>query len=225
MKVVQSIALCIATLIFAKTSAQQQDFVGMSGIQVNKSLSRSVDVSLSTQGTFNQNLSELWFAFTDGSIGYRFSRNWSTEFHARYIQFRKMDNAYDNRQLFYNTLTWSKGFGPWSISLRNRLQQLIFGEHFRDDFKGPVWYNRDRLSIRYRFNYYWSVFTATELFVPLNHVLRQGIDQYRIAAGATYTYNDYLRLDTYYQIQQQLQRPKGNNMFFVLGLNATIRIP
>lgn len=213
----------IATMVPGR--AQQQDFVGLTAVNVNKNINRAWDVSLGGQAMFNQNLHELWFAFTDASVGYRINRNLNTEFHTRLIRFRQLDNSYSQRSLFYHTLTWSKGFGKWGITLRNRVQQLVYGEHFNDSFKGPVWYNRNRIALRYRINYYWSPYVAADGMIPLNHVRRKGFDQYRLAAGVSYTLSDYVRFDLYYQIQQQLQRASGNNTYYVLGLTASIKIP
>ncbi len=205
--------------------AQQSDFVLITGMGVTKNLNRAWDLSVGTQLNFNQNAQELWFGFADASIGYRLNRNWNSEFHMREIQYRQLDNSYRARRLFYHTLTWSKGFGKWSFSARNRLQQLIFGEHFSDDFKGPLWYNRNRIAVRYRINYYWAPYLSAECMLPLNRPTRNGIDQYRVAMGMSYTANDYVRVDSYYQIQHQLQRSSGNNSYFVLGLNLSIKIP
>jgi hypothetical protein len=136
-------------LVVRFSYCQQRDFTGLTGITVSKNINRAWDVSLGTQAMFNQNLHELWFVFTDGSIGYRINRNLNTELHTRIIQFRQLDNTYSRRNLYYHTLTWSKSYGKWGFSLRNRLQQLVYGEHFNDAFKGPVWYNRNRIAVRY----------------------------------------------------------------------------
>jgi hypothetical protein len=204
---------------------QQQDFVGVTGISVSKQLNRSWDVTVGTQASFNQNLNELWFAFSDVSLGYSINRNWSTEFHVRQIGFRNLENTYEHRQLFYHTLQWSKGFGKWSFGARNRLQQLVYGEHFNDAYRGPVWYNRNHFSVRYRINYYWAINATADIMVPLNHVRRSGIDQFRCSAGLSYTYSERLRFAGYYQLQQQLQRSGGNNAYFVVGLLTSIKIP
>ena len=215
-----------ATLFFVMNMcAQQRDFVGLSGVTMSKNINRGWDVSLGGQAMFNQNLHEMWFAFADASIGYKPIRNINIELHSRTIQFRRLDNAYERRQLFYNTISWSKSSGRWSFSFRNRIQQLIYGEHLNDAFKGPVWYNRDRIAIRYRINYFLAPYASVEIMLPLNNYRRQGIDQYRIAAGISYTVNDLVRFDSYYQIQQQLQRTSGNNTYFVLGFTTSIKLP
>lgn len=225
MKRFKHISFFILVLSATTVCSQQKDFTGLSGITLSKNISRAWDVSLGTQAMFNQNLHELWFAFLDGSVGFRIKRNLNTELHVRAIQFRQLDNTYSQRNLFYHTLTWSKSLGRWGVGLRNRVQQLVYGEHFNDGFKGPVWYNRNRVAIRYRINYFWSPYISMEGLVPLNHVRRKGFDQYRIATGVSYTRNDFVRFDIFYQIQQQLQRSAGNSTFFVIGFNTSIKIP
>jgi hypothetical protein len=222
-----SLYITILVFLLHSTTArgQQSDFVIQPGLTVSKNINRSWDLSLGTQLSFNQNAQELWFAFADASIGYRINRNLNIEIHAREIQSRQLNNSYQARHLFYNTITYSKSFGKWSLSVRNRLQQLVYGEHFSDSFKGPLWYNRNRLGIRYKINYYWSPFVSAECMLPLNRPNRKSIDQYRLAAGMSYTFNEYIRTDVYYQLQQQLARTSGNDSFYVLGLNFSVKIP
>ena len=206
-------------------SGQQQDFVVQPGLSLTKNLNRAWDLAVSTQLSFNQNAQELWFVFGDASIGYRPNRNLNIELHAREIQYRQTDNSYRARHLFYNTITYSKGTGKWGVSIRNRIQQLVYGEHFLDGFRGPIWYNRNRLAIRYKINYFWSPYVSAECMLPLNRPNRKSIDQFRVAAGIGYTINEYIRTDIYYQLQQQLARSSGNDTFFVLGLNLVVKIP
>ena len=223
MKSIIHIAFAALLLQSISLLGQQQDFVFQPGFSVTKNLNRAWDLSLATQLSFNQNVHELWFAFADASIGYRLNRNINIELHAREIQSRLLDNSYRARHLFYNTITFSKGFGKWNFSFRNRLQQLVYGEHFSDNFRGPLWYNR--VAIRYKLNYFWSPYISAECMLPLNRPNRKSIDQYRLAVGMSYTFNEYIRTDLYYQLQQQLARSSGNDSFFVLGLSFAVKIP
>lgn len=203
---------------------QQKDFVGLTGISASKFINRSWDFGLATQTMFNQNLSELWIGYGDISLGYKIRRNLSIELHYRIIRFRNLDNHYDNRNMMYNTITCNKSLGKFNFSVRNRIQQLVYGEYFEDHWREPRWYNRIKFSTRYRFNYYWSLVASGEFFQPLNHPTRSGMDQYRLSAGLSYQYSDFLRFEPYFQLQQQRLRAV-NNSNFVLGINALIKIP
>ncbi len=218
--------ICIvhAALMSKEVRGQQQDFVLLNGISVSKYLNRSWDLGASTQAMFNQNVSELWIAFGDVSIGYKTKYNINVEMHYRHILFRNLDNTMERRNMLYNTISWYEGFGRFTFMARNRLQQLVYGEFFDDNIRTPRWYNRTRFSIRYKINYYISPFLSAELFQPLNHPVRNGLDQYRVAAGITYQYSETLRFETFYQLQQQRLRD-GNNSNFVFGINAQIKIP
>lgn len=225
MKLIANISIALLFLWCSAAVGQQQDFVLQPGISITKNLNRAWDVSLGSQLSFNQNARELWFVFGDASVGYRLNRNINIELHAREIRYRQLDNSYRARHLFYNTVTYSKGIGKWSLSIRNRIQQLIYGEHFSDDFKGPIWYNRNRMALRYKINYYWSPYISAECMLTLNRPTRKSIDQWRVAAGMSYAFNEHIRTDLYYQLQQQLARSSGNDAYFVLGLNLAVKIP
>jgi hypothetical protein len=205
------------------STGQQKDFVGLTGIKIEKKISRSFDVGISHQSMFNQNLAERWMSFEDLSLGFRINRHWSTELHYRYIRFRNRDNFYDTRQLFYHTITYSHSWKKFSISIRNRFQKLSFSEPFDEGFRPSRWYNRDKLTMRYRINYYWSPFLAYETFIPISNPERKKMDQWRGSAGITRSFNDRLRMDLYYQIQQQINRPPPKT-FFLVGVNFYYQI-
>lgn len=200
----------------------QRDMQAMGSINASHAFNQSWSFSIMAQALLNQNLSELWIANGDIGVGYQFNSNWKAEMHFRAIKFRTPDNDYQNRNLIYNTLTYTNSWGKWSIALRNRLQQLTYEDHFNDSFKGPLWYNRDRLTLKYRIDYYWAPYLSLETFVPLNHSTRSGIDQWRYAAGVVRTFNDRFKIDLRYQIQNQLQR-SVHRINYLTAINCYIK--
>ncbi len=194
----------------------------MFGLRASHNLNQSWSISFATQALLNQNLAELWIANADVGIGYRITADLKAELHYRAIKFRTLDNEYQNRSLFYSTLTYSKTLGRFSFSLRNRAQLLVYENHYNDAFKGPILYNRDRLTIKYKVNYYWSPYVSAEAFVPLNHTRRSGIDQWRFAAGFVRTFSDRFSVDIRYQIQYPLQRTT-RHINYLTAVNCYIK--
>ncbi|MFM9984279.1 MAG: DUF2490 domain-containing protein [Flavobacteriales bacterium] len=178
----------------------------MVGFSASHSLNKSWEVNSSIQTLFYQNLSELWIANADLGIVYNVNNHWKTELHVRAIKFRSLMNDYENRSLYFHTLTYSDSWKNFGLSIRHRTQQLVYGDHWNDAFKGPVWYLRDRVTLKYKVNYYWTPFVACETFVPLNHSRREGIDQWRFSLGVVRTFSDRFRMDFRYQLQQPTQR-------------------
>jgi Protein of unknown function (DUF2490) len=185
----------------------------MAGFNASHSFNKSWEVNGTLQGLFYQNLSELWIVNADLGIAYNLNNHWKTEFHLRAIKFRSLQNDYENRSLYYHTLTFSDSWNKFGLSIRHRSQQLVYGDHWNDAFKGPVWYLRDRVTLRYKVNYYWSPYVAGETFVPLNHSRRRGIDQWRFSVGVVRTFSDRFRMDFRFQLQQPTQRLARNTNF------------
>ena len=217
------ISLFLILVGCARSLAQQNDFVLLQGVKLEKRLNQRVAGTLSVQNMFNQNVSEWWIGFVDAGITLRLAKGWDTQFHLRQIRLQTPENAVQHRQLYFHTLSWTGSKNKWAFSVRHRTQQLVFGEHFNNRFRGPFWYVRDRALVAYRINYYWRPYTAFEAFFPLNRPTRPTIDQVRWTLGFFRTFNDHFKLETFYQLQQPVQRPNatvryvwGVNLFFIL---------
>jgi hypothetical protein len=172
---------------------------------------------------FSDNSRELWMSSSDFGIGYRFNKFISSEIHYRNVSIRRLNNQFENRNLFYHTITVQESKGKFLFSCRNRIQQLSFAEHFNDDYRSPRWYDRVRFSVSRRMNYYWSYGLNCELFYPLNNMERKGLDQLRIGSLITRKFNESFSTALSYQLQQQIGRT-GNNSYFVLGLQINYEI-
>jgi hypothetical protein len=205
-------------------AAQRDDFAPMVGARIEKRIAPSWDIGIGTQSMFRDNASEHWFSFGSVSVGYRISRNFTTEINYRFIRFRNTENFYETRNLFFHALNYTGYSGAWSFSLRTRTQSLVYGDHFRDDFKGPRWYSRNRVMVRYRLDYYWSPYVAAETFFPLNRPTRPLVDQYRWTAGVTRTFTDRFRMDLFAQVQD-LRGRQPSRIIFTPGLSVYYLIP
>jgi hypothetical protein len=218
------IFLVIASLFFGdKAAAQQKDFVTMPQLAISHKFNASVYGEAFQQFMFSDNSRELWMSSTDFGVGYRLNKFVSTELHYRNVSVRRLNNLFENRNLFYHTITYQNSSGKYLWTIRNRLQQLSFAEHFDDGYKAPRWYNRLRFNLAKRVDYYWSGGINAEFFYPLNNNERRGLDQLRLGASVTRRFNEDFSIAVSYQLQQQLKRA-GNNSYFVLGLQLNYEI-
>lgn len=204
-------------------SAQQKDFVTMPQLAISHRFNASVYGEAFQQFMFSDNSRELWMSSSDIGFGFRISRSFATEIHYRNVNIRRLNNQFENRNLFYHTITFQENIGKFLFSFRNRVQQLTFSEHFNDDYRSPRWYDRVRFNISRRVNYYWSGAVNCELFYPLNNKERSGLDQYRIGAAVTRRFNESVSIALSYQLQQQVGRT-GNNAYFVLGIQINYEL-
>lgn len=208
---------------WTSTYAQQSDFVLMPQFGMRYQYSRSLYFKFTQQALFNDNAAEFWMSGSDGAVGIRLNDHFSTELHTRWIQFKTPKNLLESRALFFHTITFNNKIGRVHFSLRNRIQQLVFVEHFNDEYRSPRWYNRLRLTASHRFNYYYALGLNTELFYPLNHPSRKAIDQIRVGASLERKFNEHWEVSIGYQLQQQLARV-GNNRYFVASLQTVLSL-
>lgn len=201
-------SLFFLIVVFLSTNACAQrltDGVALVGLDVEKKWTRSFSTSVAHQTMFHQNFGQWWMSFMDAGLSFRYNEHWSAEIHARRIAFSLPNGSYQNRHLFYHTISYVKGVKNWSFSLRHRGQQLVYENHFDDSFKGPWWYFREKATIKYRFNYFWSGYTNAEIFFPLNRPNRPTVDQVRYGVGLIRTFNQNIRVEAYTQLQQPTQ--------------------
>lgn len=203
--------------------AGQNDFVFQPGLMLEKKLSRSFALRLYSQAFQNQNLSENASYFSELSLQYKINNRLSLNAGIREGNYRSRSNIYDDRQLYSMAVNYNRSKNNWSYSLRGRFQRLYFGDFDPDNYRNPRSYFRYRLTVKKRINYYFSPFAEYEAFQPLNIPTRKGIDQHRVSAGLSYTVNDRLKFEGYYQIMKLTKR-SHNNTNFILGINSIIRL-
>jgi len=216
------VLLAVLHLVVFTLAAQNQiDFRGMLSINVEKKVSKRFSFTAMTTGIMTYDFQELGFAFFDGGVKCKITKNISTNFNYRFMFRRNLKNFYDIRQLVYGDIDFTKSINKWSLGGTIRIQSLHY-THLVDGYKRPLVYNRNRINVKYKINYYWQVFSEFEFFTPLNHPIRKTVDQVRNSVGFCYTINDRIKIEVYEQIQTQINRaPKNIN--FLTAINWYFR--
>jgi hypothetical protein len=217
------ILLCCLNMSSAMLYAQQEDFQGIFAFGIEKKISPSFSLSFYNEERFNQNLSELGYSFFDGGINYKIDRHWTLGANYRYIFLRNLNNEYRGRSVVYGDVSYSKSISKFSFVVRARIQTAFHPLVTNETQQNSVTYNRDRLTIRYRYNYYIVPFVYGELFVPIDHPTHEYLDRIRYCAGFNYNFNDHLKVEVYYQISQEFnQSNKKTN--YALGMQWHYRL-
>jgi hypothetical protein len=198
------------------------DVRALTSVNLEKRIDRSLSITGFAAMIATNDLHEAGFAFGDVGVKYRILRGVSMNANYRYMLRRNLENFYDVRQVIYADLDLSKSLGHWTVGGTVRAQRLHYVKLF-DGFRPPLTYVRMRANLSYKLNYYWQPMVECEVFQPLDHPSRRGIDQFRVMAGITHTFNDRLRVEFYEQWQQQVARAL-NNTYFLTAMNWYYRI-
>jgi hypothetical protein len=192
---------------------------------MDKKLTRNMTARFSHEGRFTNNDSRLTYYFEDVGLEYKFHHHHLAVL-ADYVFIRKLNvkanvqEYWDTRHQYYVALTWAKKIGE--LELHDR--QMILGQ-VKDVYssaagKIPDYYLRNKFSVKYNFNYYWSVYAAEELYwhlispAPANfpHVNRM-----RYFLGGYYKVNDKNEFELYYLFEQHMNIINPNHNY-VLGI-------
>jgi hypothetical protein len=219
MRFIRILLLCLSSL---SVSAQNQiDFRGLLSLNLEKKVTKRLSFTALTAAFATNDFQEIGFAFFDAGIKCKLTKNLSTNFNYRFMLLRNLENFYDNREIIYGDLDFSKGVRKWSFGGTARFQGLFY-THVFDGYKTPLFYNRSKVNVKYRVNYYWQPFTEFEFFAPLNHPVRKSVDQVRGSIGVAYTISNRVKIDLYEQVQQRIHRVPQNT-YFLTAINWYFR--
>lgn len=218
-----TLILTLLSLNYFFALAQQDDFVGLASVRIIQPINNLWSVQYATQTMFNQNVQELWIGFGEFSLHRKLSNHFSTGLYARGIATRDIENRYQPRQALFHTISYNYSKKSWYFNFRTRNQITRFGSLGESVIKESRYYSRNKLSIKKRWNYYWSNSAALELFLPLNGLRKGRIDQMRYTVNTAFRFNRKQHVTLYYQLQQLINQ-KRNNRYFVFGLEYTFTI-
>lgn len=197
----------------AENQAQNQiDFRALSALNIEKKLTSEWSLTTMLAGIMTYDMQELGFAWIDGGVKYKLSRNFGVNANYRLFYRRNLDNFYDRRQVLYADLDYAKSFGRWSLGGTARVQSFFYN-HIIEGYRRPSVISRNRINLKYKLDYYWQFFAETEIFVPLNHPVRKRPDQIRGSLGLSRTFNRNFKLELYEQVQQIINRVPHNTNF------------
>lgn len=202
--------LCIS---FRNIAQPQNDFRMVTGFSIEKKLSRSLSFSFLNNEIFNQNLNELGVAFADAGINYKLNRQFSFGVNYRFVKRKNIENFYDDRQMIYGDAAYSKYFSRFSFSIRSRLQVQYYPKLFSSNYRTPQIYNRNKISLRYKINYYLNPYVSVENFMNLNAAGKRMLTDIRYTAGCYYAFNNFFKTEFYYSIDNGLNRVSRINYF------------
>lgn len=184
--------------------AQQNDAVGTVGVQLEKKINRTFSVVYYSQLALNENYTELGYALFDFGTNIKLNSRFTFGANYRVATIKGLDNQFDERYFLYSDLSYNKSFGDFVINIRTRFVTKQYGFHSNEDlnYKDDKHYFRNKIQLKYEFNYNYSLFVSDEQIYRLD--LLNKTEQWRYTAGINYQINAYNRLQFSYSINRDV---------------------
>ncbi len=199
-----------------------QDFNDDAAVWINfyfeKKLGNHVDLHLNQQDRFNDNVRLFGMGYTDWGITYHFNRSFKIMSDYVFVQRRNLDGSYSTRHQFYAALVYKKRFGRYEFLYRNMFQSQIKDVYSSKDGRVPVYYERNKFTLKYELTKRLQPYVAQELYYPLYQAKNKGFDRSRSFIGMFYKVNRRTTLELYGLYQYQLNAFNKTNRDYIYGL-------
>jgi len=202
--------------------AQREDFGAWSVLNIKWKTTRRWNIEYSNQVITRNNASHIWMIFHDVSANQRITRDWTQEFHMRWIHYQTHDD-FQQRQILYYVLQRKFRWGLSEFSIRSRWQYMAIEQHWHDGFSGPYAYHRIKGNYSRRVTSTLKASASFEAFQPLNRPNRSAIDQIRYGLSLSKKWNQHLQSGIFFQRQEQTGRKNPWRRNFI-GYSITFTI-
>lgn len=193
-------------IAFIQVNAQVNDACLWSSLNIEKKITPVLSANLNQEFRFNENVSELGVFFTDIGLNYKINKFIRVSGNVRFINNKQLDDSYCKRYRYYFDLSFRQKYKPVVISFRTRFQSQ-YKINTEDNATNPIYYNRNKLTIKFDLDKKYSPYVSSELFLPLN---KQNdfimLDNIRYAAGIEYKFNRIHSLDLFYMIDKEVNQ-------------------
>lgn len=205
--------------------AQTQDAQLWENLNFEKALGSNFTFRFSHEGRFTNNDSRLTYYYGDFGIGYDIPR---THFGilADYVFIRKQTTElwWSTRHQAYIAGTWKQKFGDFILHDRQMVMTQVKDINRSAYGKIPEWYLRNKVTLKYNFNFYWSAYVAEEVYWHMGlHDGSSPVNRMRYFAGMFYRPNRVSEFELYYLIEhhEHIVDPSTN---YVLGVGYTLSL-
>lgn len=187
-------------------------------IYLEKKINKNWDIHLNQQNRFNENVKNYGMGYADFGLTYSFNKNVKILGDYVYMQRRVLDGTYSTRHQFYTALVLKKELRKWSFIYRNMLQMQVKDVYTSEDGAVPEYYERNKLTIKYKMNKYFTFYTAEELYLPFYQARNKGLDRSRTFVGFFYNLSKHTNIELYMLYQHQLNAFNATNRDYIYGL-------
>ncbi len=204
--------------------AQQEDMNVWTRLAVKYDISTKTRLAVEEEFRFHENASKMKQSHTEIGLSHELAPRWSGGAYYRFTYEPSNSRGYSLGHRAWLQLEYLLLDTDLEISIRTRLQTSN-EDYFSSEYgKVPEWYNRNKIGFAYKpKKAVWIPNGGLEFWYTMDSGSPRYIDKYRINIGLEYRYSKNLRIEVFYNYQQQIQvNSPGTDHIF--GLNCTYLI-
>lgn len=188
-----------------------------------KELNAKTELQINLQNRIGNNVTQYNQGSVDIGLQYKLNKLFRVSGDYMFRQSRMRDGSYSTRHRFYLNLFLRKKAGAFTFNYRNRTQVQLKDIYSSAEGSVPVFYNRNRLQVKYELNKRIEFYVSEEVFSPFYRFNEIGIDRSRTAVGMIYNLSKKSSIEGTFYYQQELYatRQLRRNYIYSITYNFT----
>ncbi len=187
-------------------------------LKVDKDITKKLNAQFTMQNRFENNLSE--YSQINGNIELTYKLNKHFRLVGGYVYgFKKnIEGFYGDRQQAYAGFVLRKRFKSFLFSYRNIFQGQVKNVNSSEKGAVPVFFDRNKFSVKYEINKRVEVMLADEINLSYNQSNFDNIARNRAFAEVYYNLSSKSYIATYFMFQQHYRFKGQPKRDFIFGL-------
>jgi hypothetical protein len=206
------------------TWSQENDAGMWLSLNVEKKITPAFSLNFSEEVRMYENITEVGIIFSDIGLAYKFGTRFRISANYRFINKKRLDDSYDNRQRYYFDFTYREKVTPLIIMFRVRFQSQYTDIFTSPEGKIPEYYSRTKLTLKLDIDKRIKPYLYAESFFKLGNPEGILFDGIRYCAGIEFSFNRLHMVDLFYMIQRQfnVNNPETD---FIVGIGYYFTLP
>ena len=163
-------------------SAQVNDAGLWTNFTLEKEVVKNLDVILTEEVRFYENITEAGSFFTDIGAEYKIFKGFKAGIFYRHINKRRLDDSYSRNNRFYTDVSYKHKFKRFEAGYRIRFQVQYNGYNTRETGHVPEWFFRQKIHFGYNTKSRFNPYLDGEIWYQINPEWSR-FDNLRISAG------------------------------------------
>jgi hypothetical protein len=209
---------------------KNRDFQIWPNIYLETRVTKRMNAHINQQTRLGNNASQFQLAYADFGFGYRITKFMLINLDYVYMKRREFVDKDEEQQIIgarhqaYTSVVIRKDIRRSRLTYRGMLQGQVKDVYSSNKGVFPQYYFRNKLTLRYNINKYFTPYIASELYYNFNTKGHNGFSRSRYFVGLFYNLGSKSAIEIYYLIQQPLRTQANNPLVFVLGIGFSNNI-
>ncbi len=209
--------------VFAQTNNKGNDYFEDDAalwlnLHFEKKLTDKIEASFDFKNRIKNNVSEYGLGYVDLAVNYSLFKFLKLQVDYAYGKSRNLNGFYSDIHRGGLSVILRRKLGSFTFTYRNMLQCRFKNLYVSENGMVPVYFERNKLTVKYDFNKRFETYLSEELYLPFNQTRKKGLSRSRSTFGLIYNLSKKINIEGFFIYQHELNAFNKTNRDFIYGI-------